>query len=132
MITLSDGTTVLTLDADFYWSDEFSFSPVLQEVTRGLEGAAIIQSAALTGARPITLIAYADDCAWITRRDTLQLQAWAAIVGQVLTLDMPDYNKSASVMFRHQDGALEFDPRPFYADPEPDDWGVSVLRFMEV
>jgi hypothetical protein len=37
-----------------------------------------------------------------------------------------------TVIFRHQDGAIEARPLVHYNDTDPTDWYLVTLRFMEV
>ena len=45
----------ITLPADLQWTDELAWNPVAQNTDRSLSGAFLIQEAALTFGRPITL-----------------------------------------------------------------------------
>lgn len=129
-ITLTVGATVLELDPDLAWSDEFAWAATEQSVSRSLTGALIVQLGLRQAGRPITLVA-SDSSGWMSRAAMAQLQAWADIPGQTMTLALRGV--AYPVMFRHHDGG------PFdavlvvdYSDPEDTDWVVPTLRFMTV
>ncbi len=129
-ITLTDGTTVLELDPDLYWEDEFAWAAVEQSMTRGLTGKPIIQVALRQYGRPITLRPFDDRSAWMTRGAMAQLRTWADIPGQVLTLTLR--GTAYTVMFRHHDQAHAAEPVVFFSDPASGDWLLVTLRFMTV
>lgn len=127
-ITLAAGATVLQLDPDLIWSDEYDWAATEQSMTRSLTGKPILQYGTRIAGRPITLTA-SDNAAWMTRATMAQLQAWADTPGQALTLTLRgiDY----PVVFRHHDGGpFEVEPVVDYADPDPADWVIATLRFM--
>ncbi len=101
-LTLSDGTTLLTLPDDLEWADEHAWQPVAQSTGYSLTGALVVETASKQTGRPITLTGDADR-AWLSRAQVDQLMAWAAVAGKVLTLTLR--GASRSVVFRHQDGA---------------------------
>lgn len=129
-ITLTVGATVLTLDPDLAWSDEYQWAATEQAVTRGLTGKLIIQLGLRQAGRPITLVAD-EGAGWMRRAAMAQLRAWADIPGLVMTLSLRGV--AYPVMFRHHDGG-PFDARPLvdYSDPDEADWVVATLRFMTV
>lgn len=130
-ITLAVGLTTVDLPDDLYWSDE-AWSPVIQSVDNGLDGALIVQSAARLAGRPITLSPFNGEGCWMPRSTVDQLLAWQAMAGLQLTLTMRSVTRT--VMFRHQDGqAVELTPLWHFSDaPEPEDLYVATLRFMEL
>ncbi len=133
-ITLSDGTTTLTLDPDLYWADEFDWFSVEQAVERGLTGALIIQTASRVKGRPITLAPSDDAAAWMPRATLTQLAAWESSPALTLTLNLR--GTVFTVAFRRHDGA-PFEARPveFVADPLPGDvgdWYLTTIRLIEV
>ena len=131
MTTLSDGTTTVTFSDDLVWADEFAWAPVEQSVDRTITGALIVQTAARTAGRPITLAAEDDGSGWITRGALDQFKVWAAVPGQVMTLVYR--GQSHTVIWRHQDTALTAAPVVFYAGPvESADKYRATLRFMEI
>lgn len=130
MISLSDGTTVLTLHPDLKWSDEDNWHPVAQSVARTLTGALDVQVAAMSKGRPITLEPEDDSTAWMPSSSIVQLRNWAAVPGQQLTLTLRSV--SHTVLFRHQDGGLEARPIVHYRDRVAEDWYSCVIRLMEI
>lgn len=130
-ITLADGTTVLELDPDLLWEDEFRWAAVEQQIERSLTGAQIIHLGQRLAGQPITLRNEDESSAWMTRAAMATLQGWANTPGLQLTLTVRGV--AYQVLFRHHDGG-PFDARPVvhYADPEPADWLLATLRFITV
>lgn len=129
-ITLSDGTTTLTLPGDFDWEDEYTWTPVVQDAGYTLTGAMVVETASKQTGRPITLVG-ADDRAWVTRAALDQLRTWAAIPGQQLTLTLRSVARD--VLFRHQDGAIDaVEQILFFEDPQSGTYYRLTLRFMEI
>jgi hypothetical protein len=129
-ITLTDGTTTVTLDPDLRWSDEDNWHGVQQAVTRTLTGALDLQAAAMVKGRPITLEPENDDSAWMLSSIVVQLRNWAAVPLQQLTLTIRDVSRT--VIFRHQDGGLEARPVVHFRDRLPGDFYLCVIRLMEI
>ena len=130
MITLSDGTTTLTLHPDLLWVDENDWLPISQTAQRTLTGALIISANAMIAGRPITLQPENESSAWMPRTTLTQLRNWAAVVGQVLTLTLNTL--TYPVIFRHQDGvAVEATPLVHYSDELDSDWYLITVRLMD-
>ena len=119
VITLTDGTSTITLPGALDWTDRYAWSAVGQSMTRGLTGKPIIQAAALVAGRPITLQGDTDR-AWVDRSVCDALLAWADVPGKPLTLTL--YGQTHAVYMRHHD-APAFEARPLagLANP-PADW----------
>ncbi len=130
-ITLSDGTTTITLSPDLQWQEEFKFAPVQQQVDRSITGAVIVQASATVKGNPVTLAPIDDSSAWMPLSTVQQVLAWAAIPLKTMTLAISGY-ANKTVIFRHQDGAHEAEPVVFYADPDVTDNFLVTLRFMEI
>jgi hypothetical protein len=128
--TLSDGTTTVVLPADLYWSDEATWTPVEQSVERTIAGAIVIDAGTKVGGRPITLAPYDDQSAWMQNADLDQLRVWAQVPLKVLTLNRG--GTIYSVMFRHQDQALDVRPVVFYSDADSTDNSLVTIRLMDV
>lgn len=129
-IVLSDGVTTLDLDPDLFWEDEFSWQPVEQALERSITGALVVDVGERIAGRPITLRPEDDRSGWITRATMAQLQTWASVPGQQLTLTLRSVEHR--VMYRHQDRAIDAEPRVHYADPQPTDWLLATLRFITI
>lgn len=129
-ITLTDGTTTVTLPVDSYWSDQYAWAPVQQTADRSITGAMVIQAQARVAGRPITLNPPDQSSAWMLLSDVHQLEVWAAIPLQALTLTINGV--AYNVIFRHQDGALEAAPVVFYNDQLSTDNYTATLRFMGI
>ena len=131
-LTLSDGSTTLTLNPDLYWSDENNWHAVEQAVERTITGALVVQAAARIAGRPITLEPIDDEAAWMTRADVTVLRNWAAVPGKTMTLTLR--GKAREVIFRHQDGGFEARPVIQYRDGHelPADFYLCTIRLMEI
>lgn len=130
-ITLGDGVTLLALDDDLFWNDEFAWSPVEQAIQRTLSGALIVSTAARVAGRPITLQPFDESSAWMAGAAIRQLCDWAAVPGQQLTLVLRGV--TYAVIFRHHDGsAVEATPIVPYSDPVNTDHYLATLRLMEI
>lgn len=129
-ITLARSGVTVTLPADLLWEDEHSWQPVEQVVAVTLTGGVVVQSAARTAGRPITLSSDTDR-AWVPKSAVDQLAAWAAIAGAQMTLTIRG-GSPRTVIWRHQDGALDAQQVLFWATPDAD-WPYTVtLRLQEV
>lgn len=130
-ITITDGTTPVTLHPDLYWADEFTYQAVEQTAERTITGALVVSAATKVGGRPITLQPEDDSSAWMPRATVEQLRNWAAVPGQELTLTLRGVART--VMFRLQDGSvLDATPVKHFSDTDAADWYRCTLRFMEV
>lgn len=130
MTTLSDGTTSVTFTDDLQWADEFAWAPVAQSVQYSITGALIVQPAARQAGRPITLAADSEMAGWLTRAQLDQFKTWAGVAGKTLTLT---YRGTAhTVIWRHQDTAIDAAPVVPFADVQAGDYYRATLRFMEI
>lgn len=132
-ITLTKGTSALTLPPDLIWSDELNWSCVAQATERGIWGTLIVDAMARSGGRPITLTGEAGS-AWMARSTLRTLVQWAQLVGQRFTLDLR--GQVFSVIFDHgsaeESRALVATAVAGYSDPEDGDPYCSLtLRFLE-
>lgn len=131
-ITLTDGTTPITLRDDALWADEFGWQGVAQQAEYSLTGALIVETSTMQAGRPITLTG-ADDRAWISYADLQRLQTWAATPGQQLTLTLRGVARA--VVFDLRNGSpisaapvLTVDNPPAADTP----YILSALKFFEV
>lgn len=129
-ITLTKDSTMLTLPPDLQWVESSSWFPVEQVVDRSITGAQIIQAVARTGGMPFTLQPPDESAAWATGDMVEQLKAWAAIPLAQLTLSFGGVDHT--VIFRHQDGAMQADPVVFYRDAGDEDFYLITLRLLEL
>ena len=115
---------------DLQWTDEFSWRPVEQSVQRTITGGMVVQSAARLAGRPITLQADSESVGWFTRA---QIDALAALAETPnLTMTLTYRGVSRSVIWRHQDTALEVRPVVPFADVNAADNYIATLRFLTV
>lgn len=132
-ITLNDGTTLLDLDPDLYWSDE-DWSPVVSESDRSVTGAMIVHHGLKQAGRPITLQPEDDRSGQMTRALLRQLRAWEAMPGLVMALSLR--GETFNVRFRHgtADGSPAVTSRPMvhYSDAADDDLYFVTVRFVTV
>lgn len=130
MTTLSDGVTTLTISDDLAWPDEHAWQPVVQTVQPTLTGAIVVSLGTLQAGRPITLKGDVDEAGCLTRAQLDQCATWAAIAGRTLTLTLRGVARS--VIFRHQDGAIQAAPLVPFNDVQAADYYVVTLRFMTI
>lgn len=129
-ITLAYGVTTIDLPDDLYWADENDWHPVEQRSQRTITGALVVQHAARLAGRPVTLQP-ADERSGVMSRATLDtLRTWAAVPGLQMTLTLRGVTRS--VLFRHEDTAIEATPFIHYSDVQADDFYFATLRFMEI
>lgn len=129
-ITMTVAATTLTLHPDLYWADENSWHPVEQRKEYSITGALIVQAAARQAGRPITLQPIDGDSAWMTRAVVDQLRNWAAVAGLTATLTLRGV--PYTVMFRHEDGALEATPVVHFSTVDTTDFYQVTIRLMAV
>lgn len=127
MTTLAYGATTITLSDDMLWTDEYEWTPVEQQTSYSLTGALVVEVAARTAGRPITL-AGDDDHGWITRTVLEALRTAAAIPGQEFVLTLRGV--AHDVIFAADPIAAQqvFEVR----DPNADDYYIATLKFIEV
>lgn len=120
----------VSLSGSLQWTDEFSYSPVAQEVLVTLGGNPVVFSKALQGNRPITLTA-GEDSGWLTKAMVDSIVGMASVPGGVYTLNL--HGKAFSVVFAHHDGpAVNLVPLQPRAIPVPGDFYTGTLKFITV
>ncbi len=93
----NDTGQILSLHAQYTWSDEYAWTALAQSApVYMLSGAVDVQQGTKLAGRPITLDS---SFARITRGDIKTLQAWAAIPENTLTLTHPD-GRNFNVLFK--------------------------------
>jgi hypothetical protein len=118
----------ITLPDDLIWIDEYAHTPVKQTVSTAVDGSLIVEAAAQTKGRPITL-AGGEDYAWIDRATLEQLRAKQYEPGLVMTLVLR--STAYSVLFTQPFG-IEAAPVIDYNIPDAADWYTVTLKFIEV
>lgn len=111
------------------WTDPFDTQSVSVVSRRRLNGALTIFTRTLSGGRPITLEAPADQP--LTYAQAAALAAMAADQTGTYALSMPLRGMAFSVRFRWEDGnPLDLRPLIDYADPADDDPVVGALKLI--
>ena len=130
-ITLTHAGTTVALSNRLDWTDEFDWHPVEQATGYSTTGALLIDVATRQAGRPITLQG-TDTQAWMPRTTMLQLAAWAALPGAVLTLTVRGVARD--VVFDHAQGGFTAEPIWRLLDGEVDATLLyrPVLKFLEV
>jgi hypothetical protein len=105
MITLTrdDTSASIQLGNDLVWTDQASWSPVVDAEERTVTGALVVEPWTMVAGRPVTLESDGDDFGLVVRSQVDTLLAWSAVAG--LTLQLDYHGLVLPVMFRHQDGA---------------------------
>lgn len=117
----------LQLPDDLIWTDRYRWSPVSQQKTLTLAGSMIVQEAAQTAGRPITLAGTANS-AWISKTNLDSLQAMAEAPEAVYTLTLHD-GSTRAVMFTGD--RLVADPVADYSLPDDGDYYYLTVFLME-
>lgn len=98
LLKRNDNQSTLKLHQQFYWSDEYDWTPLVQSnPVFLLSGAMDIQQGLKLAGRPITL---KGDYAYITRGDVKLLQSWANVPELTLTLTHPNQQQYAVIFKR--------------------------------
>lgn len=130
MITLTDGTTTVTLHKDLYWSDENNWHAVEQTKQYTVTGALIVMSSERKAGRHITLEPEDDGSAWMLLNTVVQLRNWASVPGKQMTLNLRGVNHT--VLFRHEDGGFEAAPILHQDTLAVTDFYRCVVRLLEI
>ncbi|ADE14182.1 conserved hypothetical protein [Nitrosococcus halophilus Nc 4] len=120
----------ITLPEDLSWTDEYSWSPVVQNSEFTLTGALILEEGTQQAGRPITLQSPAGG-AWTTRATAEALRA-KLLANNDMTLTLHD-GRAFTVRWRHGDTPLEAAPvLEGLADPDTDTLYDLTLRLLEI
>ena len=131
MTTLTYNGTTVNLPDDLFWSDETSWSQVVQTAERTITGALVIQTHSRIAGRPITLQPEAENASWINRGDLMTLKSWADIPGCEMLLSHRGI--SYNVVWRHHEGeVIQATPVVHYSDVQSGDWYTATLMLMEI
>ena len=129
-ITLSNGTTTLTLPEDLIWTDEFAWRPVVAKYSNSVAGALLITRGVKLTGRPMTLSG-GDDWAWM-RRDLVEtLFDWSTQAGLELTLTFRGQTFDVAFDHSHDERPIEAEPRADWPEYEADDKYSVVLRLIQ-
>jgi hypothetical protein len=136
-LTLTVGTTTLTLDGNLQWADELAWTAVVQTVTPLLTGVPLVEEWQRPGGRPIT---YRGGLPWVrlTRTELLALQTLLAAPKTVATLVHHDGRTLRVVPNRAGDGPISASLFPVIADSGPSNpsasayYTLDALRLIEV
>lgn len=121
----------ISLPADLYWSNEFSWSPITARETISVTGAAIIQRGKRLDGRRINLTS-GDETAWVTRERLDALEALRNTKPESVLLKFAD-GREYTVIFNDVDGqSIEAEAMQPGKVPAPSDLFRVKLNFLEV
>jgi len=121
----------VTLPYELIWVDEYSWTSIVSESERTLQGVNIVESNQFAGqsGRPITL---KSDQAWITKSDLTTIHTWAKTLNKEMTLTMHD-STSYTVRFDHDSGEpIEVEPVKQIAELADTDEYILTLKLLVV
>lgn len=116
----------IALPDDTVWTDEWSWTPVVQAVSRTLGGRQIVEEVSNIGGRPITLVAQ-----WIDKSVVDALQAERDIINNHMLLTVAD-GRQFTVGFRHGDNPIDVSPIIEYAEYQSGDFFDVTIKLFEV
>ena len=129
-LSRNDKQGSLSLHAQYYWSDEYEWSPIKQsEPVYTLSGAMDIQQGTMLAGRPITLDS---THARLHRADVQLLQGWASVPEMIMTLTHPD-GRTFNVMFAATALTDIVDIKNYKpSDKRPDDPMTANIHLMTI
>ncbi len=134
MITLTDGTTTVTLPPDLLRTDDYGYSPVRQAVTPTLTGALWVDVSTMQTGEPITLAGGRDDngvYGVIPRSQLAILRAMSNRPGQPHTLTYR--GQAYTVIWRHHDApAIAAEDVVPFSDLADADFVIPTLKFTVI
>jgi len=120
----------ITLPDNLGWTDEYDWSPVLQQTEYSLTGALIVEEATRLAGRPITLTT-PDGGDWTDRATVDSLRA-KLTANTTMTLTLHD-GRAFNVRWRHEETPLEAKPiLEGLANPDAAALYHLTLRLIEV
>ena len=136
-LSLSNGTTTITLPGNLLWEDELAWDPCSQVVEQTLSGAVLVEEFTRAAGQPIS---YRGGLPWVqlTRTALLALQALGAPAGVVLTLTHHDGRTFRVTPRRDGDGWLKALPWPVVGDSGAANpsagaaYSIELLRLLEI
>lgn len=123
----------VTLPEDMQWTNEFTGWKRGQNVQTGVHGSLIVQEAARSSGRPITLTTGADNGGAVPYATVLAVQALID-AGGTLALSIPrqgDVLSNFSVRFDHAN-PIEARPLAFMVPPADSDWYFLRISLFTV
>ena len=120
----------IDLTAALIWQDRHEWSGVAQSVDRPLGGRSVIEHAALSRGRPITLVSETNQ-GWVDYGTVKALLALSSAPGGTYTLEVG--TETYQVVFRHHDSPA-FSAKPLVKRLAPDDsdWFLITMKLMTV
>lgn len=116
---------------DLEWTDEFTWTPIVQNSTYGATGALYIQTGTKLTGRYITLQGK-DDMAWITRSTLLSLIALRDVADEEMTLTLSD-EREFNVVFRQSEVPVDVRTVKGYNEFSNEElFVINAIRLMEV
>jgi len=119
------------LPDDLEWVDEFTWTPIAQNVEYGATGALFIQESERQAGRTITLQGEEDMC-WVTRETVLALRSLYVQADKEMTLTLED-ERTFQVRFYHSGTPVDVSPvakGAFYSDE--DYYKINSIKLIEV
>lgn len=121
------------IEDGFLWADEFSWQPIQQSKQHAVDGALIIQEGEKKAGRSIVLEPADVGMGWIKLRDLRVLREWSLLQEQFeLQFEQPHDNRKFTVIWNHEQGALEAEPVKGIPAISLDDYYNVTLRLTEV
>lgn len=122
----------ITLPDGLVWSDRYEWTPVSQTVEVSVAGTLIVQEAAQSAGRPITLTAVGGEHCWVTKSVLDQIYALTSNPGRTMSLTIAPGDVRQVIWRRDR---LPVEARPVLEVTNPDDntlYVLLALRFLEV
>lgn len=136
----------VVLPKDLLWVDEFTWTPISQDIKNTLTGGLVINEYEALVGRPISFTGK-DDMAWVQRniievvvlmRNTAGLQMKLDFVAGAYDNDLDTWSfgaihKTMNVMFRHNETPLEFENVKGFDAFDDNSWYmIKNIRFMDI
>jgi len=117
----------VVFENDLVWDGEFSSPSVAGTSERAIDGHLVVQSQALLGGQPLTLVGGVDS-GWLARSTVIALKALAAVPGAVYTVTLAD-SRTFQASF---DPAAppEFSPVSPRSAPASDSWYYGTIKMF--
>lgn len=120
----------IELSNDLVWSDQYNWSPVHQTTSRAVDGTLIVEVGTKLKGRRISLVGESN-VGWMPRSVIESVYSKASTAGLVMTLNYKGF--STSVIFDHENEAIEVEQAMGYCNPQSNDWiRVKAIRFITV